>query len=100
MKVCGPPMPFPEAEISEAIEQNQFPYPEDRKRTTEMSQRSIVSGLPLDVEYRTLDADGAWRSMRSRGEARRDSSGEITRWYGSVECIDDRQRATDQRRKA
>jgi PAS domain S-box-containing protein len=39
-------------------------HPEDRKRTTEISQHSIHSGLPLDVEYRALDADGAWRSMR------------------------------------
>jgi PAS domain-containing protein len=36
--------------------------------------------------------------MRSRGAARRDASGTIVRWYGSVESIDDHKRALDELR--
>jgi PAS domain S-box-containing protein len=63
-------------------------HPQDRARTTEIVRQSIETGQPLDVEYRVYSADGSSRSMRSRGEPRRDASGEITRWYGSVECLD------------
>ena len=67
-------------------------HPDDLERTTEISQQSIDSGLPLDVEYRIRGTNGSWQSMRSRGEPRRNALGEITRWYGSVECIDGRKR--------
>jgi PAS domain S-box-containing protein len=64
-------------------------HPQDRERAIECVRQSIDTGRPLDVEYRVYGADGSSRSMRSRGEARRNSQGEITRWDGSVECIDD-----------
>src|SRR5665213_622624 len=75
-------------------------HPDDLERTTETSQQSIDSGQPLDVEYRIRGTDGAWQSMRSRGEARRNSVGEITRWYGSVECIDSPRHVIKHRRRA
>ena len=67
-------------------------HPDDLERTTEISQQSIDPGQPLDVEYRVRGKSGAWQSMRSRGEPRRNALGEITRWYGSVECIDGHKR--------
>src|SRR5665213_1516797 len=75
-------------------------HPADLERTTETSQQSIDSGQPLDVEYRIRGKNGAWQSMRSRGEARRNSVGEITRWYGSVECIDSPRHVIKHRRRA
>ena len=37
-----------------------------------------------------LGIDGQWRWMRSRGSPGFAPNGEITRWYGSVEDINDR----------
>ena len=52
----------------------------------------LRSGKPIDVEYRVKRVDREWRWMRSRGSPRLGPSGEILRWYGSVEDIDDRKR--------
>jgi PAS domain S-box-containing protein len=46
----------------------------------------------IDVEYRIKTLDRGWRWMRSRGSPRIGSSGDILRWYGSVEDIDDRKK--------
>lgn len=51
------------------------------------------SGHPVDIEFRIGRGDGVWRWMRSRAAPRRDSAGNITRWYGTLEDIDDRKRA-------
>ena len=51
------------------------------------------SGRPVDIEFRIGRGDGVWRWMRSRAAPRRDSAGNITRWYGTVEDIDDRKKA-------
>jgi PAS domain S-box-containing protein len=75
-------------------------HPQDRARTTETVRQSIETGQPLDVEYRVYGTDGASHSMRSRGEPRRDASGEIIRWYGSVECLDHPQHIVDYARRA
>jgi PAS domain-containing protein len=42
------------------------------------------------------DINGDWKWMRSRGAPRFGPSGEITRWYGSVEDIDEPRRAEEQ----
>jgi PAS domain S-box-containing protein len=51
------------------------------------------SGRPVDIEFRIGRGDGVWRWMRSRAAPRRDFAGNITRWYGTVEDIDDRKKA-------
>jgi hypothetical protein len=53
-------------------------------------KEALRTGKPIDVEYRILGIDGDWRWMRSTGSPRYTSSGEISRWYGSVEDIHDR----------
>ncbi|MDW5266374.1 MULTISPECIES: EAL domain-containing protein [Acidobacteriaceae] len=51
------------------------------------------SGRPVDIEFRIGRGDGIWRWMRSRAAPRRDSAGDIIRWYGTLEDIDDRKKA-------
>jgi PAS domain S-box-containing protein len=67
-------------------------HPEDVGRATAAVGASLSTGNPLDVELRIRRNDGAWIWLRSRGTPRRDASGKIVRWYGSMEDIDDRKR--------
>ena len=59
---------------------------------------SLRTGTPIDLQYRVSSDEKTWIWMRSRGAARRDASGTIVRWYGSVESIDDYKRALDELR--
>jgi PAS domain S-box-containing protein len=63
---------------------------EDLEHTIKAMKEALRTGAPIDVEYRVLSIDGEWKWMRSRGTARFAPNGEITRWYGSVEDINDR----------
>jgi signal transduction histidine kinase len=47
----------------------------------------------LDMEYRLLNGDGEYRWFRCRAAPRIDASGEVTRWYGLLEDVHDRQTA-------
>jgi PAS domain S-box-containing protein len=67
-------------------------HPDDVAPTSAIVEQCMRSGEPIDVEFRISRRDGAWRWMRSRGLPRRDASGKIIRWYGSVEDIDDRKK--------
>ncbi|AFL87119.1 PAS domain S-box [Terriglobus roseus DSM 18391] len=62
-------------------------HPEDMVSTVKTMEHALRTGERIDMEYRVQDSNGDWRWMRSRGLPRRGSSGEITRWYGSVEDI-------------
>ncbi len=63
---------------------------DDLEPTIKTMKHALRTGKPIDVEYRVLGVDGDWRWMRSTGSARFAPTGEITRWYGSVEDIQDR----------
>ena len=65
-------------------------HPEDLELTVRTMKEALRTGKPIDIEYRILGLDGDWRWMRSTGSPRYTSSGEISRWYGSVEDIHDR----------
>jgi PAS domain S-box-containing protein len=67
-------------------------HSDDLEPTIKAMKLALQKGTPIDVEYRVLGIDGAWKWMRSRGTARFAPNGEITRWYGSVEDINDRKR--------
>jgi PAS domain S-box-containing protein len=62
---------------------------DDLEPTIKAMRLALRTGEAIDVEYRILSVDGEWRWMRSRGSPRFAPSGEITRWYGSVEDIHD-----------
>jgi PAS domain S-box-containing protein len=51
-------------------------------------REALRTGNPIDIQYRVQDIDGDWKWMRSRGSPRYGVSGEIIRWYGTVEAVD------------
>ena len=67
-------------------------HPEDVEPTMKKLREGLQSGAPIDVEYRVKNTSREWRWMRSRGSPLKSPSGDILRWYGSVEDIDDRKR--------
>jgi PAS domain S-box-containing protein len=67
-------------------------HPEDIPSTVARWSAALESGSPVDVEYRIGKGDGVWHWVRARGAPRRGPEGEIVRWYGTVEDIDDRKR--------
>lgn len=64
-------------------------HPEDLESTMKMMKDALQSGRPIDVEYRVRNLEGDWKWMRSRGTARLNPTGEIIRWYGAIENIDE-----------
>jgi PAS domain S-box-containing protein len=72
-------------------------HEDDLKEAVHTIRHSLSTGEPIDMEYRVKDTEGEWRWMRSRGLPRFGPSGEITRWYGSVEDIHERKLAENER---
>jgi len=68
-------------------------HDEDVEPTKNALMEALRTGSPIDLEYRIKRVDGMWRWMRSRGSPRRGPLGEIIRWYGSVEDIQERRHA-------
>ncbi len=62
---------------------------DDRARTQAAWERALHTGECLDIEYRVRHRDGLWRWMRARAAPRRNANGEIIRWYGTLEDVDD-----------
>jgi PAS domain S-box-containing protein len=62
-------------------------HPDDRKNAIVAVNEAIRTGGSMDHKFRVRAADGGFRWMRSRGEPRRGESGEVIRWYGSLEEI-------------
>lgn len=67
-------------------------HPADVIRTLRRWAECLRTGEPIDIEFRIGRGDGVWRWMRSRAAPRRDATGKIVRWYGTVEDIDDRKK--------
>ncbi|SNT30506.1 PAS domain S-box-containing protein [Granulicella rosea] len=61
---------------------------DDLEPTMKAVKEAMLTGRPIDVEYRVSDLIGGWKWVRSRGSARHGEDGEIIRWYGSVQEID------------
>lgn len=75
-------------------------HPEDVAAVQQAWQHSIASGEPLDLEYRILTKTGDYRWFRARAAAKRDEDGDVLRWYGVLEDVDERRRATDALRES
>ncbi|SFS13644.1 sensor domain-containing protein [Sphingomonas jatrophae] len=54
---------------------------------------ALKTGTPIDIEYRVRMTSGGYRWFRSRAAPRFDDHGQILRWYGTLEDIDDRKQA-------
>jgi PAS domain S-box-containing protein len=70
-------------------------HEDDLAPTIKTMREALRTGKPIDIEYRVKDVDGEWKWMRSRGVPRLGASGEIIRWYGSVEDLNRPWRAED-----
>ncbi|MDR3777414.1 MAG: EAL domain-containing protein [Terracidiphilus sp.] len=74
-------------------------HPEDVEPTMKAIADALHTGKPIDIEYRVKCINGGWKWMRSRGSPRVGPSGQIVRWYGSLEDIDDRKLLQEELRK-
>jgi formate hydrogenlyase transcriptional activator len=61
-------------------------------------REALDSGEPFDQELRLREVDGSYRWYLIRAVPRRDQSGAIVRWYGTITDIDDRRRAEEELR--
>ncbi len=61
---------------------------------------TIETGVPYEIELRTIKADGSNGWMWARGEAIIDTKGKITNLWGTVQDITDRKQADEAIRKS
>ena len=71
-------------------------HPDDLRRVAEIFTRSIVTGVPYDIEQRLRRFDGAYHWFSNRGIPARDGAGRIVRWYVLLTDLEDRKRAENQ----
>ena len=70
-----------------------FVHPDDRASILEQYQQALASPRPLDVEYRTVGADGMEKFVAVRGELIRDEKGEPVLTAGTIQDISERKKA-------
>jgi PAS domain S-box-containing protein len=73
-------------------------HEDDLERVNGQFDAAVRTGTAIDLEFRVCDIDGAGVWVRAYGAPRRNAAGEIVRWYGSVESIDNYKRALDELR--
>jgi EAL domain-containing protein (putative c-di-GMP-specific phosphodiesterase class I) len=71
-------------------------HPDDLEPTISTIRAALQADKPVDLEYRVGDLDDQWKWMRSAGRPRIGPSGEVVRWYGTVEEIHDLKMKADQ----
>jgi PAS domain S-box-containing protein len=64
-------------------------HPEDRARSMDTWFASITTGSNYDIEHRVRMRDGVYHWMHSRAYRRADSAGNIVKWYGTTQDIND-----------
>ncbi|NDV00716.1 EAL domain-containing protein [Pseudoroseicyclus tamaricis] len=65
-------------------------HPDDLSPTLVSWNASLQTGEPGDVEYRLRQPTGEYRWFRCRAAPRRNEKGEIIRWYGTLDDVQDR----------
>jgi PAS domain S-box-containing protein len=70
-------------------------HPDDLVRHIDTLKRSLNSGLPIDFETRLRRFDNVYRWVQIRGDAARDGSGKIVRWYCLMIDVDERKHAEE-----
>ncbi len=68
-------------------------HPEDLGPTLDLWAKSLATGEPFDFQCRLATPRGDYRWIRAWAAARLSPQGEILRWYGTLEDIDDRKLA-------
>lgn len=67
-------------------------HPDDLLEVAAKIQACIQAGDTIDIEFRVRAAEGTWLWLRSRGKPRRGPDGQILRWYGTAEDIQEHKR--------
>lgn len=73
-------------------------HPDDLERTIDLWQLALSTGQSLDINYRIRTVDGSYRWARARATARRNASGQIVRWYGTLEDVHEQYLANEKMR--
>ena len=76
-----------------------FLHPDDREHTLAAWHRSLRTGEPYSVEYRFRGGDGVYRWFLGQASPRRDESGAITEWFGTLTDISERKRLECERER-
>lgn len=72
---------------------SEFYTPDSFAKLTAAVERAMQTGAPFGLELEMVRADGAIRSLTSRGEAERDADGRVVLVRGSVHDVTEHQRA-------
>ena len=62
-------------------------HPDDVASTTRRWKEGLNAGMMVDFHYRVLVSGFGYRWSRARAVPRRDQSGKIIRWYGTLEDV-------------
>ena len=68
-------------------------HPGDLGATLDLWAKALATGEPFDAEYRLRTTHGDYRWVRAWAAARFNPQGQILRWYGTLEDIQDRKLA-------
>jgi formate hydrogenlyase transcriptional activator len=74
-------------------------HPEDREHFVSERKKGFLEGRPFEHEARLLRHDGQFRCFIIRFAPLKDERGDITRWIGTGNDIEDRKRAEEELRK-
>jgi PAS domain S-box-containing protein len=72
-----------------------FLPPDDRRRTSEIWQRSLINATPFEVDYRIIRRDGSLGYVRARGAPVLNADGSVREWIGTIVDIDNEKRAEE-----
>jgi PAS domain S-box-containing protein len=72
-------------------------HPDERDRAVEVWRYQLEHGLPYEVEYRAVRADGSIRWVHSLGNGYYDKDGKPTRMVGVVFDVTERKKAEQER---
>lgn len=75
-------------------------HPDDYSGLMETWAATIESLRPNTAEFRMRLADGSYRTFLARAAPRLDEHGNVIRWYGFTEDVEDRKRAEAAQREA
>jgi PAS domain S-box-containing protein len=79
----------PDAEVPVLPEWTAAIHPADLEATIETMRKALREKTSIDVEYRVMSAERGWRWVRCRAFPRLGPMGDVLRWYGGVEDIDE-----------
>jgi PAS domain S-box-containing protein len=74
-------------------------HPDDLEAANMARRHSVTAGVPADFQCRLLHGDGRYHWWRIRAAPRRGIDGGVIRWYGTLEDVDELERAGERLRE-